>query len=75
MSHTDIIAIENTAGRVMRAVGQFAEAPQERRLRHAEFILSEVRFAAQWLCSPDATPEEREQATARLVGMFALDLS
>ena len=55
MTHDDFIDVEHSAGRALRAIGQFAEPGLSKRLRHAQYLLAELRCAAQWMCDPAAS--------------------
>lgn len=62
-----VCAIEDQAGRAMRAVGQFGDVELRGNLARAEWILAEVRNAARYLVDPDVDPQVRQQVIDGLV--------
>ena len=70
MTHDDFIDVEHSAGRALRAIGQVAEPGLSKRLRHAQYLLAELRCAAQWMCDPAASEESKSAAMERLAGVF-----
>lgn len=69
-NHEQLIKIEWETGRVVRAVGQFADRPTREVLDKALYILNEVRHAAQFMCDPATTAEEKAEVMNRLADLF-----
>lgn len=70
MTHDDFIKIEWETGRALRAIGQFASPETVKTLRHAEYLLAELRSAAQWMCDPQASEEIKAQVMGRMASVF-----
>lgn len=70
MTHDDFIEIKCTAGRALRDIANWAEPEEKRRLRRAEYLLAELRSAAQWLCDPNTDADTKRLAAERLVDVF-----
>lgn len=75
MTHNQFIDIERTAGRAMRSIANWASPEERKRLQQAEYLLAEMRSAAQWLCDPESGEETKRVVLERLHDIFRHDLN
>lgn len=66
-----IIHAERSAHRAINSALHWVDDKDTRKdLKRAEYLLSEMRHAAYFLCDPDTPPKLRQDATARLVDVI-----
>lgn len=70
MTHDDFIKIEWETSRALKAIGQFASPELCKTLKSAEYLLSELRSAAQWMCDPQTSEETKAAVLERLASVF-----
>lgn len=74
MNHNQFIDIERTAGRALRTIANWASPEERRHLNQAEYLLAELRSAAQWLCDPESSEETKRLTLDRLHDVFRHEL-
>ena len=74
MTHGQFITIEHCLRRAVNAISQFADVESRSHLRNAEYLLSEMRFCAEWMCDPKASDDEKAEAMRRLSCVFSTKL-
>lgn len=74
MTHNQFIDIEHTASRALRSIANWAGPEERKRLQQAEYLLAEMRSAAQWLCDAESSEETKRVVLERLHDVFKHDL-
>ena len=71
MIHQQFIEAENTLDRAVIAARQFCGPADRIALQNAQWIVRTARSAAQTLCDPQASKEDRSHAFDQLATLFS----